>query len=57
MSRRKNGTIRAAVAMGLSMYDPMNTGKRKRPKGAETPIQGLSKSINNRIAESGGKFK
>ena len=57
MSRRRNGTNRAAAALGLSMYGPMNTGKRKRPKGAATPIEGLSKSINNRISETGGIFK
>lgn len=57
MSRRKNETNRAAAALGLSMYGPMNTGKRKRPKGAATPIEALSKSINARIAENGGNCK
>ena len=55
MSRRRNGTNRAAAILGLSMYGPMNTGKRKCPKGAGTPIEALTKSIKNRIAESGGK--
>lgn len=57
MSRRTNGTNRAASALGLSMYSPMNTGKRKRPKGAATPVEAISKSINARIAKSGGKIK
>lgn len=57
MSRRKNGTNRAGAILGLSVYGPMNTGKRKRPKGTATPIEGLNKSINNRIAENGGECK
>lgn len=56
MSRRRNGTNRAASMLGLSMYGPMNTCKRKRPKGAATSIDGLTKSINARIAENGGKI-
>ena len=56
MSRRRNGTNLAATALGLSIYGPMNTGKRKRPKGAATPIEGLSKKINNRITENGWKI-
>lgn len=40
MSRRRNGTNRAAAILGLSIYGPMNTGKRKRPQGAGTPIEG-----------------
>ncbi len=57
MSRRRNGTNRAAAALGLSIYGPMNTSKRKRPKGAATPVEGRSKSINARIAENGGEVK
>lgn len=34
MSRRKNGTIRAAVALGLNPY---GWGNKKRP-GAATPV-------------------
>lgn len=57
MSRRRNGTNRAAAALGLSAYGPMNTKNRKRPKGADTPIEGLNKRINSNIAENGGDFK
>lgn len=56
MSRRRSGTNRASAIMGLSVYGPMNTGKRKRPKGAATPIEGISKRINNRITENGWKI-
>lgn len=56
MSLRCNGTNRAASILGLSVYGHMNTGKRKRPKGAATPIEGLNKSINDRISENGGKI-
>lgn len=38
MSRRKNGTNRAAAALGLNKYGWGNGGKRKRPKGAGTPF-------------------
>jgi len=37
LSRRRNGTKRAAARLGLSMYGPMNTGKRKRPKEVAAP--------------------
>lgn len=57
MSRRRNGTNRARVALGLSVYGPMNTGKRKRPKGAGTPIEAIKERINTRIAENGGEIK
>lgn len=56
MSRRRNGTNRAAAILGLSMYGPMNTGKRKRPQGAATPIKALTQSINDRIVENEGKI-
>lgn len=55
MSRRKNGTNRAATALGLSVYGPMNTKNRKRPKGAATPGAGLTRLINDRISKNGGK--
>lgn len=57
MSRRKNGTNRAAAALELNPYGWGNGGKRKRPRGAATPVEGLIKSINNRIAENGGNCK
>lgn len=56
MSRRRNGTNRAAAMLGLSVYSAMNTRKRKRPKGTANPVEALTKSINNRIAENGGKI-
>lgn len=57
MSRRRNGTNRAAAYLGLSMYGPMNTGKKKRPRGAGTPVEALNTSINKRISNVGGKIK
>lgn len=56
MSRRRNSTNHAGSMLGLSMYNPMNTGKRKRPKGVAAPIEALTKSINNRISGNGGKI-
>lgn len=56
MSRRKNGTNRAGAMLGLSMYGPMNTGKRKRPKEDGASIEAVNKSINSRISNFGGKI-
>lgn len=57
MSRRKNGTNRAAAALGLNPYGWGNGGKRKRPKGAATPIEGLNEKINSNITEKGKEIK
>ena len=57
MGRRKNATNRAADLIGINIYGWGNGGKRKRPKGAATPIEPINKSINNRIAENGGNCK
>lgn len=56
MSRRKNGTNTAAAKLGINPYGWGNGGKRKRPKGAATPIEAITKSINARISENGGKI-
>lgn len=56
MSRRKNRTNRTAAQLGINPYGWGNGGKRKSPKGAATPIEGLSKRINNRITENGWKI-
>lgn len=37
MSRRKNGTNRAAAQLGINPYGWGNGGKRKRPKGVASP--------------------
>lgn len=57
MSRRRNGTNRAAATLGLSIYGPMNTGKRKRPKEEGISVDALTKSINNMITRNGGNCK
>lgn len=44
MSRRRNRTNQIARMVGLSVYGPMNTGKRKRPKGEGTPIRRIEKN-------------
>lgn len=46
MSRRKNGTNRAAAALGLNKYGWGNGGKRKRPKGAATPFEAQNYKTN-----------
>lgn len=57
MSRRRNGTNRAAAQLGLNPYGWSNGGKRKSPKGVEAPVGALNKAINDRIAENGGDCK
>lgn len=56
MSRRTNRTNRAASALWLSMYRPMNTGKRKRPKGESDLVLGHTKTHKFSLAENGGKI-
>lgn len=43
MSRRKNGTNRAAAQLGINPYGWGNGGKRKRPREQATPM-GLGKT-------------
>lgn len=38
MSRRRNGTNRAAAQLGLNHWGWGNGGQRKRPKGVASPI-------------------
>lgn len=54
MSRRRNGTNRAAARLGLSMYGPMNTGKKKRPKEMVTPM-GTCKINHKMILSDAGE--
>lgn len=51
MSRRRNGTKRAATALGINPYGWGNGGNKKRLKGTATPIETLNKSINDRITQ------
>lgn len=43
MSRRKNGTIRAAAALGLNPYGWGNGKARKRPMEVQTPVGHIEK--------------
>lgn len=56
MSRRKNGTNRAAARLGLNPYGWGNGGKRKSPRGMEVPAGAMDITINDRISEIGGKI-
>lgn len=57
MSRRKNGTNRAASALGLNPYGWGNGGKRKRPKGVKPPFGEYIKPCTISISENGGDCK
>lgn len=57
MSRRKNGTNRAAAALGLNVYGWGNGGKRKRPRGPETPAGAYKITYTGSLPEKGGKGK
>ena len=46
MSKRKNGTNRAAAALGLNPYGWGNGGARKRPMEVRTPV-GQSNKISH----------
>lgn len=43
MSRRRNGTNRAAAALGLNPYGWSNGKARKRPRELRTPVGQMDK--------------
>ena len=43
MSRRRNGTNRAAAALGLNPYGWSNGKARKRPREVQTPVGQMDK--------------
>lgn len=43
MSRRKNGTNRAAAALGINTYGWGNGKARKRPREVRTPVGQMEK--------------
>ena len=51
MSRRMNGTIRAAISLGINPYGWGNGKARKRPREQRTPVGQMA---NNTIAKSVG---
>lgn len=44
MSRRRNGTNRAAAALGLNVYGWGNGKARKRPRETQTPVGQINKT-------------
>lgn len=53
VSRRKNGTNRAAAALGLNPYG-WGTGKaRKRPREVRTPVGQMKNNSTDTIAHAG----
>lgn len=44
MSRRRNGTNRAAAALGLNVYGWGNGKARKRPREIQTPVGQINKT-------------
>lgn len=57
MSRRRNGTNRAAAALGLNPYG-WGTGKaRKRPRELRTPVGQMKINTINNIAHMEGDCK
>lgn len=45
MSKRRNGTNRASVALGLNPWGGGNGKARKRPKEVRTPVGQTTKNI------------
>ncbi len=55
MSRRRNGTMRAAQMLGINPWGWGNGGKRKRPKGAIVSNGAHAKLLGSSISKDGGK--
>lgn len=53
MSRRRNGTNRAAAQLGLNPYGWGNGGKRKSPRELAAPIGANEITNTGSIPESG----
>lgn len=47
MSRRRNGTNRAAAALGLNVYGWGNGKARKRPRETQTPVGQINKTSSS----------
>ncbi len=55
MSKRKNGTNRAAAALGINPFGWGNGGARKRPMEVRTPVGQINKILHsNYKGEFGG---
>ena len=57
MSRRRNGTNRAAAALGLNVYGWGNGKARKRLREIQTPIGQMKNNAINNIAQEEGNCK
>lgn len=51
MSRRRNGTNRAAAALGINPYGWGNGKERKRPREVRTPVGQMKNNTINNIAQ------
>ena len=51
MSRRRNGTNRAAAALGLNVYGWGNGKARKRPREIQTPVGQMKNNTINNITQ------
>ena len=51
LSRRKNGTNRAAAALGLNPFGWGNGKARKRPREARTPVGQMKNNSTDNIAQ------
>lgn len=53
VSRRKNGTNRAAAALGLNPFGWGNGKARKRPREVRTPVGQIKNYTTDTIAHAG----
>ena len=51
MSRRRNGTNRAAAALGINPYGWGNGKARKRPREVRTPVGQIKNNSTDNIAQ------
>ncbi len=51
MSKRRNGTNRAAAALGINPYGWGNGKARKRPREVRTPVGQMKNNTINNIAQ------
>ena len=57
MSRRMNGTIRAAISLGINPYGWGNGMARKRPREQRTPVGQMENNTIDIIAQVKGDCK
>lgn len=57
LSRRKNGTNRAAAALGLNPFGWGNGKARKRPREVRTPVGQIKNNSTDNIAQDREKMQ